>query len=137
MFDKFQAYDLAHYRLIIESQATFHALSWAFKCKHGLKDFKSQYPVLKQEAMIGSLQYFKPLMTSNVLIAKSMAKKEDWVESVQILDGLERLMSNDKMMRTMLLYYDQILDVEFTKDKILRVPGVIVENEGNFKLFKY
>ena len=125
--DRFEGFDLDHYKLVVEAQATLHAFSWAYKCKTGT-NFSRKFPFLNINGFAnmmeqGGFEFFKAnLRTSEGIV------KDDPV----LVDGVNHLSS--VFMPAAKLYFNMELkedEKQYTKDNVLRKPGPVVENEGN------
>jgi hypothetical protein len=122
--DRFLGFDLDHYKLVIESQAKLHAISWAYKTKRGLKSLIAEFPYLKSK--FGELmQAFTPLMESNI-----KANELLFHDRPDILEALAHL--KEVYVSVGGLYFDFNAGQDekgHTKDTVVRKPGAIVENE--------
>ena len=126
--DRFEGFDLDHYKLVIEAQATLHAFSWAYKCKTGIK-FLDKFPFLNTRAFEemmehGGMEFFRHNLRTTEDIVKDDAAL---FEGVKYLDSV--------FWTAAKLYYGMKLkddEKHYTKDNILRKPGPVIENEGKY-----
>ena len=103
MKDRFDGLDLDHYKLVVEAQATLHALSWAYKSKSGTK-LSEKCPSLRINAFANVLEGGgKGIFTQNLQIAEDILKNDD----PERVEGLKHL--NSVFWAVVKLYYDMEL----------------------------
>ena len=128
MRDRFEGFDLDHYKLVIEAQATLHALSWAYKCKNDNVKISEKFPCLT--GMQGLRKGFNK--TAAEFLQPNMQAAETLVnDDPELAAGLTHLKSVLGLICRLYAGVDFIQGAKHhTKDSILRKPAPVVENEG-------
>ncbi|CAG7722643.1 unnamed protein product [Allacma fusca] len=118
--DRFLGLDLDHYKLVIEAQAKFHALSWAYKCKRGIDNFDIQ-PINSS----GFLTFLESCFKTSFAAAKEILKGN--TVGLNALDHLESVKES-----VCGLYFGSDSGPSgrgHSKDNILKKPGLVVWSE--------
>ena len=123
--DRFKGLDLDHFKLVIEGQATLHAVSWAFKQLKGRK-LVEMYPFLGGEGFASVFEKFMDQFMSTIRKEIEVFKSEPKVH-----DGLSYL-HTVATPATKLCFSVPLNEEEkhFTKDSVIRKPLKTVQNEG-------
>ena len=78
--DRFKGLDLNHFKLVVEGQATLHAVSWAYKQLKGHK-LVEMYPFIDAEGFAGSCEHFmnefRSTMKKEIEVFKSEPRIQD------------------------------------------------------------
>ena len=126
--DRFKGLDLDHFKLVVEGQATLHAVSWAYKQQKGRK-LRELYPFLRGAGFANMFEMF----TSDYL---RTIKKE-----IEVFKNEPRIQNGLRQLQTVAvpaakLYYNVPLkdyEKHFTMDTVVRRPLRTVENEGKMQ----
>ena len=129
--DRFEGLDLDHFKLVVEGQATLHAVSWAYKQVKGQK-LVEMYPFLDGEGLGSAFEQYMEESRATVEKEIEMFKSEP-----KIHDGLRHL--HTVIIPTIKLYFSIPLsehEQHFTKDSVIRKQIKGVENEGKIHKLK-
>jgi hypothetical protein len=122
--DRFLGLDRDHYKLVIESQAQLHAVSWAYKSKRGIGSLYDEFPFLNND--LGKIM--EPFL--EVTEANINMNEEVFQDNPEILQGLAHLRSVYKSVAGFFWGCDLGQNERgHTKDNVLKKPGKTVENE--------
>ena len=123
--DRFEGLDFDHFKLVIESQAILHAVSWAFKQSKG-KNLREMYPFLTAENL---MKIMEDNVSENLKLLD--AEIESFKDDSKIYEGLKYLRSVTEPLGAVYFGYSvKNSGHGYTKDTILRKPGVAIPNEG-------
>ena len=89
--DRFEGWDLDHYKLVIEAQVTLHAFSWAYKCKTG-KNFTEKFPILKTNTFASMMaNASKKFFKNHMKTAGAVVNDDLWPWAWPLVRGLKYL----------------------------------------------
>ena len=125
--DRFKGLDLDHFALVVEGQATLHAVTWAYKHKAG-QSLVGSFPEISLDGITemfnkGIIEQFN----GSILNIRSLFK-----ESPRLQEGLDYIFKMAIPMAK--LYYGvprKDDEVHWTKESVLKKPADPVPNEGN------
>ena len=124
--DRFKGLDLDHFKLVVEGQATLHAVSWAYKQLKG-RNLQDMYPYLCGETFASTFQTFMAEFIPTIRKEMDIFKDQPKIQAgLSYLQGV--------IMPATKFYFSIPLDEDekhFTKDSVVRKPLKIVEDEGN------
>ena len=123
--DRFKGLDLDHFKLVVEGQATLHAVSWAYK-QHKGRNLSEIYPHLTGEGYADTFGMF-----TDQFLPAFEKEIEAFKNKPRIQDGLRQLLTIAAPVSK--LYFNVPLkdgEKHLTKDTVLRNPLETVENEG-------
>ena len=126
MRDRFKGLDLDHFKLVVEGQATLHAVSWAYRHNIG-RSLLEAFPFISVKQF--SAMYDSGMM--DMMVAGMNKIKELFPDHPRLQEGIDHLQATCKPMSK--LYYELPLNDDekhHTKDNVLKKPGVVVPNEG-------
>ena len=125
--DRFKGLDLDHFALVVEGQATLHAVSWSYKKSTG-RTLLESFPVLLLDGMLEMYdQGMMDPIKASILNVKNIFK-----EQPRLQEGLDHIYKVAIPLSK--IYYNVPLkqdELHWTKDSVLKKPAEPVPNEGD------
>lgn len=131
--DCLEGFDLNHCKVVIEAQARFHALSWAYKQLNNVEKLSDRFPFLLGTCLDDVLEdLMTPMLKTNLNLFRAAVDQKINQELVKksMLKSLDHFL--DKSVDITTLYFSDrrvLSNPDVNKDNILRLPQQHVEEE--------